>query len=314
MSDLEAMRVFVKVAELRSFARTAEALGLPRSSVSAAVQRLEAKLDTQLLHRTTRQVSLSHDGQVCLQRCLDLLGDFDELTNLFRPGPDPLEGRVRVGTSGGLARIVLPALPRFLAEHPRLAVEVSSTERRVDLVREGFDCVVRVGAAVDESLIARNLGALEVVSCASASYVESCGHPTEPGELRPERGHRMVHFTPRLGGSRDRFEYRDRGGLHEIDLPGPLTVNSGEAYVEACRAGLGIIQVPRNAVAEDLAAGALVELLPDHPPDPMPVNLLFAQRRHLPRRVQAFMQWLREVLAPHLVERGELEGGPAPSA
>lgn len=297
MHDLEAMRVFSKVAELRSFARAAEALGIPRSSASAAVQKLEATLQTRLLHRTTRQVTLSQDGEVFYERCGALLAEFEELSSLFRRGGTALSGRIRVGMSSGLAQhVVVPALTELLDAHPDLKVELSSTERRVDVVREGFDCVVRVGDVVDESLVARRLGAMPIASCVSPAYAERHGVPKTPEEIT---GHRLVHYVPNFQG-RDHFEYVDADGLHTVPLAGAVTVNGGEAYLAACLAGLGIVQIPRLAAQRFLQTGALVEILTNYPAESMPVAILYAERRYLPARVHTFIAWLTDVLSPHL--------------
>jgi len=141
------MQIFVRVAELASFTHAADALGCTKASVSVAVQQLESHLGTRLLHRTTRKVTLTQDGQLFYERCKDLLADADELQSMFHTASGPaLRGRVRVDMSTGMARhAVIPRLPELLARHPLLELEISSTERRVDLVREGFDCVLRGG-------------------------------------------------------------------------------------------------------------------------------------------------------------------------
>ncbi|MBX3609619.1 MAG: LysR family transcriptional regulator [Hydrogenophaga sp.] len=297
MNTLDAMNAFARVAELGSFTQAAASLGLPKASVSTAVQQLEAQLGTRLLHRTTRRVSLTQDGQVFHDRCRDLLDDMDELRTLFQPASGGLNGRLRVDMPIGVARDhVLPKLPAFLTAHPGLSVELSSTDRRVDLVREGFDCVLRVGALGDSSLVARPLGACALVNCASADYVAQHGQPRTPDELAT---HRLVHYVTELGARSPGFEYQaDDGQNRFVPMPGALTVNNSEAYRSACLAGLGIVQVPRVGVADLLREGRLVEVLPDWRPAPMPVTLLYAHRRNLPRRVQVFMQWLGEAVAP----------------
>src|SRR5690606_4015862 len=165
MNQLDVMRTFIRVAELSSFSRAADSLGLPKASASTAVRKLETLLGTQLLHRTTRRVHLTADGQAFYERCKDLLDDVEELQSMFQRGPQTLRGRLRVDMSSGLARhFVLPRLPGFLDQHPLLEIELSNTDRRVDVVREGFDCVLRVGAVEDSTLVARGLGALPVVN------------------------------------------------------------------------------------------------------------------------------------------------------
>ncbi|WP_288012703.1 LysR family transcriptional regulator, partial [Diaphorobacter sp.] len=175
MSPFDRMHIFVRVAELASFTQAAEALGIPKASASTAVQQLETQLGTRLLHRTTRRVQLTQDGQAYYERCKDLLADVDELQSMFQhPDGAGLKGRVRIDMSTGMARnVVVPRLPELLARHPGLEVELSSTERRVDVVREGFDCVLRTGAVVDSSLVARPLGLARLVNCASPAYLRA---------------------------------------------------------------------------------------------------------------------------------------------
>jgi DNA-binding transcriptional LysR family regulator len=300
MNPLEAMQTFVRVAELSSFTRTAESMGLPKASISNAVQRLEAQLGTRLLHRTTRRVQLTQDGQAYLERCRDVLSDLEELQTMFVPGDAALRGRLRVDMSIGVARnVVIPRLPEFLRAHPGLEIELSSTDRRVDLVREGFDCVLRVGTLTDSSLVARPLGRYRLVNVASAAYVKAHGRPRRLDDLQR---HRLIHYVPMLGAKSPGFEHVDaEGRTRWLAMPGALTVNNSEAYLHTCLAGLGIIQVPAPGVQPYLDDGRLVELLPRHVAAPMPVSLLYANRRHLPKRVQAFMNWLAELMRPQLL-------------
>jgi DNA-binding transcriptional LysR family regulator len=294
MNQLDAMRVFLRVTELASFTQAATSLGLPKASVSAAVHQLETELGTRLLHRTTRKVQATQDGQVYYQRCKDLLADVDDLQTLFQSGA-ALTGRIRVDMPSGLAaHYVVPRLPEFFAQHPGIDIELSSTDRRVDLVREGFDCVIRIGEVGDTSLIARHIGHYPVVNCVSRGYVERYGLPES---LEALAHHKLVHYVLNLGGPSPGFEYVDADGVERsLPMPGALVVNNAAAYSAACLAGLGLIQVPELAVRSLLAAGTLVEVLPQHRCAPMPVSLLYANRRHLPRRVRAFMDWVSEVL------------------
>lgn len=307
MSPFEQMQIFVRVAELASFTQAAATLGLPKASASTAVQQLEAQLGTRLLHRTTRRVQLTQDGQVYYERCKDLLADVDELQSMFQQTEaGGLRGRVRIDMSTGMARnVVVPRLPELLRHHPSLELELSSTERRVDLVREGFDCVLRTGAVVDAGLIARPLGATRQVNCASPAYLQEHGTPRSLEDLAR---HRLVHFVNPLGARPTGFETVTPQGITATPMQGAITVNNAEAYMAACLAGLGIIQVPRLAVVDLLARGALVEVLPDLAAPSMPVTLLYANRRNLPRRVRAVMDWLAAVVTEHLAG----EDAPAP--
>ncbi len=298
MDRFDQLRSFLRVAELGSFTGAADSLGLPKASVSLAVQRLEAEVGVQLLHRTTRRVQLSADGAQFQQRARDLLDDMEELQGMFRRDTSQLKGRLRVDMSSGLARqLVIPQLPRFLHRHPGLEIELSGTDRRVDLVREGFDCVLRVGSLDDNTLVARPLGHMQVVNCASPAYLAARGTPQGLGDLA---SHDLIHYVGTLGQRSPGFEYHDGHRYRSLPMRGAVTVNSGEGYSAAALAGLGIIQVPRLGARQALASGALVEVLPQYPAEPMPVTLLYAQRRHLPRRVVAFMDWVAGLIQPEL--------------
>ncbi|WDJ84324.1 LysR family transcriptional regulator [Xanthomonas campestris pv. incanae] len=298
MDTMDTLRAFLRVAELGSFTRAAETLGLPKASVSTAVQRLEALLGTQLLHRTTRRVQLTADGTAFYQRSRDLLDDMDELQGMFQRDHSQLRGRLRVDMSAGIARqFVIPALPAFLAQHPQLEIEISGTDRRVDLVREGFDCVVRVGTVEDTSLVGRPLGVLRIINVASAQYLAQRGVPHTLEDLAQ---HDLVHYVSTLGQRSPGFEHHDGAQYHWLPMRGPVTVNNGDAYLAAACAGLGIIQAPASPLQAHLDNGALVEVLAQMAPEPMPVTLLYAQRRHLPQRVRLFMDWIAQVMAPHL--------------
>lgn len=298
MHQLDAMRIFVRVTETGSFTQAADSLGLPRASVSNAIKQLETKLGTRLLHRTTRRVQLTQDGQACLERCKDLLADMEEWETMFVARDEALTGRLRVDLPATLARTtVIPALPTFLAQHPALRVELSSTDRRVDLVREGFDCVLRVGAVVDSTLIARPLGHMRQINVASPAYLERHGVPTTLDDLSQ---HRLIHYTTTLGTRPAGWEYFDGERYAQWPMEGVLTVNNADAYQAACVAGLGLIQAPEGGVRGLIAEGKLQEVMPEFQAEPLVVSLLYANRRHLPRRAQAFMNWLAELLTPRL--------------
>ena len=301
MSPFDRMHIFARVAELASFTQAAEALGIPKASASTAVQQLETQLGTRLLHRTTRRVQLTQDGQAYYERCKDLLADVDELQSMFQQADGAgLRGRVRIDMSTGMARnVVVPRLPELLARHPGLEVELSSTERRVDVVREGFDCVLRTGAVADSSLVARPLGLARLVNCASPAYLRAHGTPRSLADLP---GHRLVHFVNTLGARSAGFEAVVDGALVLTPMQGALTVNNAEAYMAGCLAGLGLIQVPHLGVVDLLARGDLVEVLPQLAAPPMPLTLMYANRRNLPRRVRTVMDWLAQVVAEHLAQ------------
>jgi DNA-binding transcriptional LysR family regulator len=293
MNKLELLKTFVRVSELSSFTQAADSLGLPRSTVSDQVQALEELLGTRLLQRTTRKVQATQDGLLLYERSRELLAQVDELEGLFRQEATVLAGRVRVDMPTVLARkVVLPRLAEFTRLHPGLELELSSTDRRVDLVREGFDLVLRIGPVLDASLVARPLEPFPMVNCASPAYLATFGVPRRLEDLS---GHRLVHYVSVLGAHPPGFEYLDDGKVRHQPMAGSLTVNNAEAYEAACLGGLGLIQAPMHGLREHLQSGRLVALLQEYPAPPLQATLLYAHRR-LPRRVRAFMDWLEQVL------------------
>jgi DNA-binding transcriptional LysR family regulator len=186
-----------------------------------------------------------------------------------------------------------------MATHPELELEVSSTDRQVDLVQEGFDCVLRLGPIGDERLIARPLGKLRIVNAASPAYLARHGVPRSLGDLKRQE-HRTIHFGTTLGARPFGWEYPDGESYATLQLPGALHVNSAQTYEAAALAGLGLIQAPLLGIGRYLESGALVEVLPDLGRRPLAVSLVVAHRRNLSRRVRAFMKWIENVLAPSL--------------
>ncbi|HEY0468574.1 MAG TPA: LysR family transcriptional regulator, partial [Polyangiaceae bacterium] len=249
--DLDSVRVFLKVAELGSFTRAGEHLGLSKARASIRVQELEAALGSRLLHRSTRTVRLTTDGEQFLLRARRLVSDADELASMFS-APSNLRGRVRLDLPVQFARnVIIPRLPEFLANHPQLEMLVSTTDRRVDLLREGFDCVLRVGALSDSGLVAKRLGVLEMMNCASPRYLEKYGTPRSISDLGQ---HLLVHYSLTFAGEAPSFEYFDGSAYRELAMRSAVTVNSTDAYHAACLAGLGIIQSPRTGMAASLAS------------------------------------------------------------
>lgn len=305
--ELHELQVFARVAELGSFTRAGEQLGLAKGRVSAAVQRLEAQLGTRLLQRTTRHVRLTPDGEQFLARCRDLLADAEQLRGMFQPAAAGLRGRLRLDLPSTFARdVVIPRLPQFLASHPLLEIGISSTDHRVDVVREGFDCVLRIGALADSELVSRPLGELPMCNLASPAYLRAHGTPVSLEDLAH---HRVVHYAARLGTHGAGWEYQQDGVVRVHPMRSTVVVNGTDAYQAACLAGLGLIQAPVRGTRRLVEAGQLVEVLPQFTAAPLPVSLVYPHRRQVPPRVQAVMQWLAQVVAPELAAA---EPGPPP--
>jgi len=189
MQNLEPILIFITVAEMGSFTRAADSLGIQKGRASTAVRRLEEDVGVRLLHRTTRSVQLTEDGRAFHARARDLLAEVDDLHSMFASDRVALRGRLRVDLPTEVARTtIVPALPDFMATHPELELEVSSTDRQVDLVQEGFDCVLRLGPIGDETLIARPLGLLRMVNAASPAYLARHGVPRSLARRSPASG------------------------------------------------------------------------------------------------------------------------------
>jgi DNA-binding transcriptional LysR family regulator len=194
MDRFDQYRVFVQVAEMGSFIKAANALDMPRASVSAAIRQLEAQVGARLLHRTTRQVRLTADGAQLLEHVRPLLETVEDIDQLFQASQRQVAGRLTVDVPSRIARrLIVPALPGLLGSHPRLHLVLRSTDRVVDLVREGVDCAVRVGALGDSSLVVRPLGHVALINCASPAYVAERGEPGTPEGLAD--GHLAVGYA-----------------------------------------------------------------------------------------------------------------------
>jgi DNA-binding transcriptional LysR family regulator len=299
MKNLDALIIFTRVAEMTSFTRAAESLGIQKGRASAVVRELEHTIGVALLHRTTRSVRLTEDGRVFYSRASDLLAEAQELQSMFVGNGVPLRGKLRVDMPTELAQsIVVPALPQLMALHPELELELSSTDRRVDLVQEGFDCVIRLGPVVDETLIARPLGQLRMINAASPSYLARFGIPYTIDDLLSQ-GHQMVHYTRTFGSRLAGWEYPVADGYASLPLPGTMQFNNVQTYHEAGLAGIGLIQAGYSALAHHIERGALVEILPNLRPKPLAASLVVAHRRNLSQRVRAFMNWIEGVLDPY---------------
>jgi DNA-binding transcriptional LysR family regulator len=307
MDRFDAMRVFARVVERRSFTLASEDLGVPRSTVTDAVKQLEARLGVRLLQRTTRHVSSTLDGEAYYQRCLRILSDIEDAESAFA-GAKP-KGLLRVEVQGTLARhFLLPGLPAFLAAYPDIELSMSEGERWIDLIREGVDCVLRFGNLSDSDMVARRVVMLERLTCAAPSYLDRFGIPTDIDGLD---GHRIVGLRSLTTGSLRPTEFMVGERPRTVTLPAIISVTGTESYLTTARLGLGLVQVPRFHALADLAQGTLVQVLPDCPPPSVPISLLYLRNRQLSPRVRVFLDWAaRELLARSAaISAGQPEAG-----
>lgn len=298
--QLDDLQIFSRVAELASFSQAADQLGITKGRVSTVVQQLEADVGTRLLQRTTRSVRLTPDGEEFLERCKELLADAEQLQAMFQPEASGLRGRVRVDMPTILARdIIIPRLPEFLAANPLLDVGIGTTDRRVDLIQEGYDCVLRIGSFPEQDLVVRPLGAMTMRNLASPAYLRAHGTPTALADLTR---HSIVHYSGNLGAQGAGWEYVDGGVTRVLPMRSALVVNSADAYQAACLAGVGMIQAPVISAHRFIDPGLLVEVMPEFTAPPMPVSLIYPHRRNMAPRVKAIMNWIAQVLEPHLAK------------
>jgi DNA-binding transcriptional LysR family regulator len=292
MDRFQEMQVFVRIVERRSFTLAAQDLLIPRATATNAIKRLEGRLGVRLLERTTRAVAPTQDGEAYYQRCVRLLADLDEAEGAFR-ATEPA-GLLRVNLQPTLARtFVFPALPAFLARYPRIQLHVGEGDRLVDLVREGVDCVLRAGPLHDSSMVARRAAELPQATVASPAYLERFGVPQSLADL--DR-HQAVHYVSTATGRPYPLEFVTPDGLRLANPPAVVSVTGADAYTAAALSGLGLVQVPRYRIAQELADGLLREVLPDLPPPTFPVSVLYPRQRQLSPRVRVFADWLVDCL------------------
>ncbi|MGJ8530831.1 MAG: LysR substrate-binding domain-containing protein [Alphaproteobacteria bacterium] len=291
MDRFDTMRLFVRVLERGSFTKAAADLNIPRSTASEAIQRLERDLGSRLLERTTRHIAPTPDGAAYYQRCVSILADLEEAEGALR-GHEP-SGALRIDAPGTLTRVfLLPHLSAFLRKYPNITLQLGQTERLVDLVREGVDCVIRAGAAEDSSMIMRRLASIPEITCASPEYIAQYGNPKSVEDLE---GHRMVGFLSSRSGTVMPLEFKVGKRFEEVPLPATVVANDADTVHHLAREGFGLVQAPRYRFLEDLESGRLVGVLPKAPPPPISLAAYYPQNRQLSPRVRVFLDWIVEV-------------------
>ncbi|WP_434386262.1 LysR family transcriptional regulator [Melittangium boletus] len=313
MNRLEAMEVFIRVAETGSFTEAARQLGVPKASATTRVQALEARLGVKLLHRTTRRVSLTTEGAHYLEECTRLLRELEDLEGTLGQETASAKGRLRVDVPTSVGRYVLaPRVEDFLARYPGITLELGCTDRVVDLVAEGIDCVVRGGEVHDPGLVARKLGELPVLTCAAPSYLRRHGPVRSPEALE---GHVFVNFLSRRTGKPFEVDFQRGEESHVLHLPHRVATNDASIALALGLAGQGLLQVPASVpVRQFLESGQLVRVLPDWSAPPLPFFVLYAPTRRLPLRVRVFVDWATEVIREELAQAQAFLAHPGAAA
>lgn len=303
MDRLQAMEVFTRVVDANSFTRAAETLGIPRATVTTVIQNLEALLGVRLMHRTTRRLSLTSDGAAYYEHCIKILAEIAETDASFQVGNRKPSGTLRVHMPGSLGRrLVIPALSLFHQRYPDITLDLGLSDRAVDPVEEGVDCMVRIGPLEDSSMVARRIGMLRRVTCAAPSYLERYGEPTDIAALA---AHQAVNYRATHDGRAIPWVFLVDGKPVEVRMNGAVTVNDSDAYVTCGVEGFGLIQPTLFMVLPHLLDGTLKEVLTDSNPKPKPISIVYPHNRHLSAKVRVFAEWIAELFE----STPALEGG-----
>ncbi|MGN7914929.1 LysR substrate-binding domain-containing protein [Enterobacter sp. 22466] len=294
MDRLQAMQIFTRVAEAGSFVRAAETLSLPSSTVTSTIKNLEKYLQVRLLNRTTRRVSLTPEGVQYLAQCRDILSLIEHAESSLTDSVKRPQGRLRVDMPAGIAHfIVMPNLQDFYRRYPDIYLMTGVSDRQVDLVQEGVDCVIRTGELTNSTLVARPLGRFRWVTCASPDYLREYGVPQSPDELSR---HQAIHYFSGQTRRADELRFQQGSALRYVSVNGQTAVNETGLYIKMCLEGYGLAQLAENVIAEHLAQGTLVEIMADWQPPPVPVTLLYPHQRFLSPAVRAFADWIDELI------------------
>lgn len=293
MDRIEAMKRFVAVAHTGSFTQAAEQLNVPKSAISSSIAKLEKHLHVRLLHRSTRSVALTEIGKEYLAKCHCFLQELDAFEDHFRQPSDELSGLICVDMPGSFYNnVVLPNITKWFELHPKTEIKLIGADHRINPIKERVDFVVRVGELTDSNLVAKRLGIMPIINCASRTYLEKFGTPTTLEDL-PK--HYLIGYSTGDANQATGFEYKASGKTHYLDMPHRITVSTTNAYMASCLAGLGIIQVPKIGAHTHLKSGELVEVLPSYRCQPMPVSIVYESRQYMPKKTSAFIAWLTQI-------------------
>ena len=294
MDKFHSISAFARVVEAGSFAGAATRLGVSVSSVSRLVADLETQLGVRLLNRTTRRISLTEPGRAFHERSIQLLADLEEAEASASEGAAIPRGTLRLSgpVTFGTEHLA-PAVAQFMRKHPTVKLELELSDRIVDLVDEGFDAAVRIGAVRGQNLVARRVGATRLVCCASPAYLATHGEPRAPDDL-VSHACLLYQYAPQ----RDTWPFTDKhGGERRVRVSGPAYANNGAFLCALARDGIGIAYEPDFIVGDDVRAGRLVPILRAFTAPVGAINVVYASRRHLSAKVRAFSDFLAQHFA-----------------
>lgn len=288
------MSVFTEVAKLGSFSAAARRLQLSPSAVSKLITRMEQRLDSRLFNRSTRKLSLTEGGQNFYSRCEEILADVEAAEELLLGYQREPRGILTVTCSPGFAEFqLLPLIPQFLSEHPHVELNLQITGDTVDLITQGIDVAIRLGTLQDSSLVARKLHESRRIICASPDYLAHRKSPEKPADLAD---HNCLIVS---SGSRfDHWEFAQGRSKQVVAVTGSFVCNSVNALHELVLQGIGVVNLAEYIVEGDLCSGRLVPLMEGYRTEVQPIHAVYPHRKHLPRKVQAFVDFLRTRYSP----------------
>jgi len=290
------MQTFRAVVDAGSFVRAAEALDLSKAAVSRHVGDLETRLGVRLLQRTTRRLSLTEEGKVFYARCKELLADVDEAEAEITSRSGSASGLVRVNAPVTFGiRHLAPLWGEFRARHPQVVLDVTLTDRVVDLVEEGYDLAIRIATLASSTLISKRLASTRMMLCASPGYLAARGVPRHPADLA---GHAVISYS--YWSTRDEWHFDGPAGGVSVKTSPCVHTNSGDTCRAMALAHQGVILQPSFLVAEDVAAGTLVELMPEFRSLEMGIYAVYPTRKHVSPKVRVLIDFL----SGHFAGRG----------
>lgn len=297
MDRIDAMRLFIRVAETGNFSKVARSTGVTQPTVSKIVAGLEAKLGAQLLRRTSRGLTLTDAGQRFYESALDIVERVDELESGVSTGDASPSGIVRIAISPAFGRMeIVPHLGAFLERYPDVRLDFNVSQRYVNLVEEGLDLAIRVGPLTDSTMMARRIGSMDYLTVATPGYLAQAGTPTRVEELEQ---HKCIAFMAR--DAPRPWEFKDAGGPMKFSPQGAISSNDAEYVRAAVLAGLGIGHNAGWLYVRDVAAGRLVPLLTEYAPEPFPIHAVWPGSRRLAGKTRAVVDYLAELFAENPV-------------
>lgn len=294
---IEYLNIFIQVVEQGSFTKAADVLQIHRPTVSKAIQQIENDLGVKLIHRTTRKLSVTAEGDEFYHHARHVLAEVNDMMASFSPTLPP-RGRLRLDVPLALAHaILIPNLRDFRALYPGIEIVLVSSDKKTDLITEGVDCLIRLGALQDSSFVSRRLGDIRMVTCAAPSYLREHGRPETLADLDQ---HQAVNFFSDHSREVMEWKFIEDGSVVSLRPASSMLVDNSDILLSCGLAGLGIIQATFDALAPHLSSGALEEVLTQYPSVSKPVSVMYPDRRYLSPKVRVFIDWFTDVMATQI--------------